>query len=596
MVEVGVMPDPDDDGVQKLGAVSARSAPKAPAAAASPGDILVVDDCATSLSMATQILKRGGYATRIAHDGKEAQQAILASSPSLLLVDFNMPGMTGLQLCEWTKHRDTTADTPVIFLSSIAEHEQKAEAFRKGGADFIAKPVEVEELLFRVGLHLQLSRQQRTLRRTFEEKEAEVLAQLRRSNSELLKLHAAVEQSPSSVIITDVQGRIEYVNHKFSETTGYSLDEVRGRSPKMLSTPETPPATYRELWDAVTHGRVWRGVFRNKRKDGTLFWEQTLIAPVRAEGGDTITHLIALKEDITTQREIEAQLQQAQKMEAIGHLAAGIAHEINTPTQFVSDNLSFLKSSFDDLLELLLAYRRLLAAAAEKPSQEELVRELRAMEERADIDYVIANAPGAFTSSMDGLGRISTIVHAMKEFSHPDQREMELADLNAAILNTLTIARNEYKYVADVEKSLGELPPVPCHVGDMGQVILNILVNAAHAIGDTVRTTGKRGLIRVRSMAEPGFARIEIEDNGTGIPEAAQKHVFEPFFTTKEVGKGTGQGLALAHNVVVKKHKGTLAFETAPGKGTTFIIRLPSSSSAEAGAGADASRRDQPSS
>jgi PAS domain S-box-containing protein len=577
------MPEPDDDAVPNLAPADRISTSCESGAAGASGDILVVDDCATSLTMATQILKRGGYATRIARDGKEAQQAILTHSPSLLLVDPDMPGMNGLQLCEWTKRQPTTADIPVIFLSSMTEHGQKAEAFRKGGADFIAKPIEVEELLLRVGLHLQLSRQHRTLRRTFEEKEAEVQAQLRRSNSELLKLHAAVEQSPSSVIITDVQGRIEYVNHKFSEITGYSFEEVRGRSPRMLSTPETPATTYQELWGAVTHGQIWRGVFRNKRKDGSLFWERTLIAPVHAEGGDTITHLIALKEDITTQREIEGQLQQAQKMEAIGHLAAGIAHEINTPTQFVSDNLSFLRESFDDLLKLLLAYRRVLTVAAERPGQEELIRELGDMEDRADIDYVTANAPNAFESSMDGLRRIGSIVHAMKEFSHPDQREMEPADLNAAIINTLTIARNEYKYVADVETSLGDLPPTLCHVGDICQVILNLLVNAAHAIGDVVQMTGKRGLIRVRSMAESGFVRLEIEDNGTGISEAAQKHVFEPFFTTKEVGKGTGQGLALAHNIVVKKHKGTLSFETASGKGTTFIIRLQSPADTKAG-------------
>jgi len=577
------MPEPDDDVVHNLSAAGgiASSCESAPAGAS--GDILVVDDCATSLTMAAQILKRGGYTTRMAHDGKEAQQAILASSPSLLLVDLDMPGMNGLQLCEWSKRQPATADIPVILLTSMNGHEHKAEAYRKGGADFITKPFEVEELLLRVGLHLQLSRQQQALRRTFEEKEAEVQAQLRWSNREWLKLNAAVEQSPSSVIITDFKGRIEYVNQKFSEITGYSLEEVRGRTPKMFSTPETPATTYRDLWSAITHGQTWRGILRNKRKDGSLFWERTLISPVRAEGGDTITHLIALKEDITAQREIEGQLQQAQKMEAIGHLAAGIAHEINTPAQFVSDNLSFLKKSFDDLLELLLAYRRVLAVTAERPEQEDLVRELRAIEERADLDYAAANAPSALESSMDGLRRIAGIVQAMKGFSHPDQREMEPADLNAAIINTLTIARNEYKYVADVEKSLGNLPPVLCHVGDICQVILNILVNAAHAIGDVVQITGKRGLIRVRSIAEPGFVRIEIEDSGTGIPEAAQKHVFEPFFTTKEVGKGTGQGLTLSHNIVVKKHKGTLSFETTSGKGTTFIIRLPSSTTDDAG-------------
>jgi PAS domain S-box-containing protein len=582
-VEGDTMPRPDDSSGK-----NARAAGRIPTSwrlgiGDAAGDVLVVDDCATSLTLVMQILRHGGYVARTARDARAAQQAILSHAPSLLLVDLDVSKLDGLDLCEWIKRQPSAADHPVVFVSSTADPAHKAEAFRRGGADFIAKPVEAEELLLRVGLHLQLSVQQQALRQSFQEREAEVEAQLRRSNGELLKLHAAVEQSPSSVIMMDREGRIEYVNQKFTEITGYSFEEVRGRTPRVFASPETPEQTYHELWSAITKGEIWRGVMRSKRRDGSLFSERTLISPVRAQAGDTITHFIALQEDITSQQEIEAQLHQAQKMEAIGQLAAGIAHEINTPTQFVNDNVSFLKGAFDDLLELLRAYRSALAAVPAGPGREDLARELRAVEERVDIDYVSADAPSAFEASLDGLRRIATIVQAMKDFSHPDQREMESADLNAAIVNTLTIAHNEYKYVADVEKSLGELPPVPCRVGEVCQVFLNLLVNAAHAIGDVVKVSGKRGLIRVRSVAEPDFVRVEIEDDGTGIPEAAQKRIFEPFFTTKEVGKGTGQGLTLAHNIVVRKHKGTLTFETAVGKGTTFIVRLPRQPDDQAG-------------
>ena len=536
------------------------------------GDILIVDDCFTSLVIASEILHRGGHTTRTASNGERAQVAIRARLPSLLLVDLNMPQMGGLELCEWMRSQPSSADIPVLFLSSTAEPERKRDAFRKGAADFITKPFQPEELLLRVALHLQLSQQQKALRRSFAEREAAVEWQLQKSNRELLKLHAAVEQSPTSVIITDRQSRIEYVNRKFTEITGYTSDEVKGKTPSILRSTDTPPQIHEELWAAITQGKTWRGIFHNRRKNGELYWERTVVAPVRAHGDDTISHFIALKEDITAQREIEAQLQHAQKMEAIGQLAAGIAHEINTPTQFVSDNLYFLKAAFDDLLALLHGYRRALARANHP---EAWSPELRAMEEETDIDYVNANAPGAFESSLEGIKRISSIVSAMKEFSHPDQREMEAADLNAAILNTLTIARNEYKYVADVERDLGALPSVTCHVGDVCQVILNILVNAAHAIGDVTYPSGTRGLIRVRSVAEESHVRIEVEDNGTGIPDSARAHVFEPFFTTKEVGRGTGQGLAIAHNIVVKKHRGSLSFRTETGKGTVFIIRLP---------------------
>jgi signal transduction histidine kinase len=163
----------------------------------------------------------------------------------------------------------------------------------------------------------------------------------------------------------------------------------------------------------------------------------------------------------------------------------------------------------------------------------------------------------------------------MKEFAHPDQKEKVSADLNRALQTTLNIARNEYKYVADVATEFGDLPPVFCHVGDLNQVFLNLIVNAAHAIGDVVRQSGRKGTIRIRTSQEGGLARIDIADTGAGIPEAIRQRVFEPFFTTKEVGKGTGQGLAIARSIVVSKHGGTLMFESEVGKGTTFTIRLP---------------------
>jgi two-component system, NtrC family, sensor kinase len=538
-------------------------------------DILVVDDNAVSLLIASGLLRKGGHESRTARDGQEAQRAIGTKTPSLVLVDLNMPEMSGLELCEWVKRQPGLGEIPVLFLSSTTDPAQKAEAFRKGAADFITKPFQAEEFLLRIGLHLKLSEQQKALRRSIAEREVEVQQQLSHYHAELLKLQSAVEQSPSSVLMTDCQGHIEYVNLKFTETTGYGLEEIRGKTPSILRAPDTPAKVYTEMWGTISQGRIWRGVIHNRRKDGSLYWERTLIAPLRTKDGSSISHYVALKEDITLQLETEAQLRQGQKMEAIGQLAAGIAHEINTPAQFVSDNLSFLKDAFDDLLALLQSYRHALSLVGEVPEHKQLLADLRAVEERADIDYVRTNASEAFQSSLDGIKRIGAIVRAMKEFSHPDQREMEPADLNAAILNTLTIARNEYKYVAEVETTLGELPLVPCHLGDIRQVLLNILVNAAHAIGDAVGRTGKRGLIRIRSIAEGDAVRVEIEDTGTGIPESAREHVFEPFFTTKEVGRGTGQGLAIAHNIVVKKHKGTLSFVTTLGKGTTFVIRLP---------------------
>jgi signal transduction histidine kinase len=193
----------------------------------------------------------------------------------------------------------------------------------------------------------------------------------------------------------------------------------------------------------------------------------------------------------------------------------------------------------------------------------------------ADLPYLVENVPKAFDRALDGLERVATIVRSMKEFAHPDSREMAPVDLNRAVAATLSVANNEYKYVAELETDYGEIPPVTCHVGDVNQVVLNILVNAAHAIGDVVGGTDRKGRIHVRTRQEGDAVVVSISDTGPGIPEAVREHIFDPFFTTKEVGKGTGQGLAIARSVVVEKHGGHLEFDTEAGKGTTFHIRLP---------------------
>jgi signal transduction histidine kinase len=213
------------------------------------------------------------------------------------------------------------------------------------------------------------------------------------------------------------------------------------------------------------------------------------------------------------------------------------------------------------------------------------VAEIRNTEEEIDLAYLDENLPGSFDSCQDGVSRISTIVRAMKEFAHPDQREKAPADLSKALQTTLNIARNEYKYVANVTTELGDLPPVLCHVGDLNQVFLNLIVNAAHAIGDVVGQGGSKGTIRITTVREGDLVRIDIADTGSGIPEAIRHRIFDPFFTTKEVGKGSGQGLAIARSIVVTKHRGSLTFESAVGKGTTFTIRLPIGDSPQAGVG-----------
>jgi PAS domain S-box-containing protein len=298
--------------------------------------------------------------------------------------------------------------------------------------------------------------------------------------------------------------------------------------------------------------------------------------------------------DVTEQRRLENDLAQAQKLESVGRLAAGVAHEINTPVQFVADSVLFVREAMDDLSGVVDKYRDLCNATlqgAQNSGRDAAMlaaaRAAEAAEEEADLDYILENAPVALDRARDGLGRVATIVRSMKEFAHPDCREMVQADINQAIASTLVIASNEYKYVAEVETAFGEIPRVNCYAGEINQVVLNLIVNAAHAIADVVEGApqaedkgsdhgaGPKGLIRVSTRRLDDQVEIAIADSGMGIPVEVRSRVFDPFFTTKEVGKGTGQGLAIARAVVVEKHKGTLHFETEVGRGTTFFIRLP---------------------
>jgi signal transduction histidine kinase len=279
--------------------------------------------------------------------------------------------------------------------------------------------------------------------------------------------------------------------------------------------------------------------------------------------------------DVTDQRRLESELAQAQKLESVGRLAAGVAHEINTPVQFVSDSVSFVREAMDDLSGIVDKYRELRNATEQGADIAAAAKAAEEAEDDADLDYILENAPVALDRARDGLGRVAAIVRSMKEFAHPDRKEMAQSNLNQAIQSTLVIASNEYKYVAEVETNFGEIPLVNCYGGEVNQVVLNLIVNAAHTIADVVKGTDKKGKIRVATRVLDEMVEISIGDTGKGIPVDVRARIFDPFFTTKEVGKGTGQGLAIARSVVVDKHGGTLHFETELGVGTTFFIRLP---------------------
>jgi signal transduction histidine kinase len=274
---------------------------------------------------------------------------------------------------------------------------------------------------------------------------------------------------------------------------------------------------------------------------------------------------------------MEKELAQAQRMQAIGQLAAGIAHEINTPTQYIGDNARFLKDAFAEVGGLLDSFEELLQAARSDAVSDDLLRQMEAKFRSADVSYWAREIPQAIQQSLEGVAHVASIVGAMKEFSHPGNGGKRNVDLNRVISGAITLCHAEWKYVAELVTDFDpELPAVCCVPTDINSVILNLVVNAAHAIA-AVRGKGgsDKGTITVRTRLDGRYAEIRVEDSGGGIPAEIRSQVFDLFFTTKEVGQGTGQGLALTQAIVVDKHGGTIDFETEVGRGTTFIVRLP---------------------
>jgi PAS domain S-box-containing protein len=379
------------------------------------------------------------------------------------------------------------------------------------------------------------------------------------------RLRVVVEHSPDALFLTDVAGTVRFGNPAAATLLGLSEDELAGLPLHSVAHPE----------DAASLGAEHLGLPRPVRfrgPDGD--WIETETVAERVLERDGSSSVVVTVRDVSERQRLELELRHAQKLESVGRLAAGVAHEINTPIQFIGDNVRFLGESVDGLIRLHEAYRELVEAIDDPARRTEALARVERVAQDIDVEFVLEEVPGAITQTLDGIGRVATIVRAMKSFGHPGNDEKTDVDLNEAISSTLVVAANEVKYVAQVETELGELPFVRCHRGDINQVVLNLVINAAHAIAACSDERGQ-GTIRVRTRAEAGWAVIEVSDTGTGIDPAIADKVYDQFFTTKEVGSGTGQGLALAHSLVVDRHGGTIDFTSEVGVGTTFVVQLP---------------------
>jgi PAS domain S-box-containing protein len=388
----------------------------------------------------------------------------------------------------------------------------------------------------------------------------------------------------AAIFVVDPKNQIiEDVNPVAEALCGHSREELLG---KPCNSIDWRDAEGRKFETCILAERnLINEEMRLTRPDGrTVPVIKTVVSAMRR--GEL--RLFEIVFDISDRKALERQLAVAQKLESVGELAAGIAHEINTPTQYIGDNLHFLSTAFAGLGQALSRIEAVALRLAGQCGNAEDRGEIEAAKREADMEFLMDEAPRALEQSREGVARVTSIVSAMKKFSHPGGEEKSAVDLNAAVENTVIVAKNEWKYVADVVLELDHaLPPVFCLPGDFNQVILNILINAAHAIAEKVKGTVGKGRITIRTEPDGDYFKLSITDTGAGISEENRRKIFDPFFTTKEVGKGTGQGLAITHNIVVVKHGGTIDFESEPGQGTTFVVRVPFGEREQAPAASD---------
>lgn len=516
--------------------------------------VLIVDDSSVDRELIARML-RPQFVVLEAESVEAGLEGFQREQPDCVLLDHQMPGGTGLEgLIEFVRVRAV-----VIMVSGSDDEGLAVEAIKRGAHDFIHKKSLNERALLRMITRERERRLLETALRETEQRFDEVAARIaevlwvRSLDGDFLYLSPAFEhiwgRPREGMTLAAWEGHIHPDDRKLSAVAKENLQA----------------------------GREYELEYRIVRPDGQIRRIHNRGYPIVEHGA--VARYGGITRDITEETRLHQELRLAQKLEAIGQLAAGVAHEINTPAQYVTDNVAFLSRSFRDLLPLLQACCELLRHEHTTPE----IHTLRDMAAKADVEYLTTELPAALEQTAAGVDQITKIVRAMKEFAHP-RDDLRAIDLNRAIETTVTIAKNEWKYVADVKLDLApNLVAVAGNPSEINQVLLNLIVNAAHAIGEIKHADDvSKGTIEISTRIEGEHAVIAVADTGCGIPEEIRERIYDPFFTTKALGKGTGQGLAITHRIVAERHGGTIQCESTVGKGTRFIIRLPIIGPAEA--------------
>jgi two-component system NtrC family sensor kinase len=508
-------------------------------------DVLVADDDPVFQKLLAGLLKSWGHNVTLAGDGEEAWSCLRSNDDlRLSIIDWVMPGVDGLEVCR--RIRSAPKSHYVYILMMTAKKDSLLTVMEAGADDYVTKPFDPQELKLRL----------RAGCRVLESEE---------------RYRVIAQTASDGILTTDETGRIQFANAAAAAIFGLKSEELINADLECLA-----PGILNHYWSMVAdcQSACTPIELTGRHSSGRdIPLEVSLSECLQGPQNHIVTAVIR---DITDRRRKERQVTLSQKLESIGQLAAGVAHEINTPIQYVGDNLNFLLDSWNSLFKLLAAYREPAHPELASGTKETLDRMFKLAAE-IDVDYLQMEIPKAIQQSLDGVKRVAEIVGAMRELSHPGGAVKAPVDLNHTINNTLVVSKNSWKYVADLTTDFDpHLGLVNCIAGDVNQVMLNLIINAADAISERLKNGDtERGRITLSTRREEEWVEIRVSDTGTGIPEAVQSKIFDPFFTTKGVGKGTGQGLAIAHAIVVQKHQGALQFETKNGVGTTFVIRLP---------------------
>jgi PAS domain S-box-containing protein len=557
--------------------------------------LLIADDDPISRKMLERALQKIGYDVASVEDGRKAWEAYRSGDIRLVILDWEMPGLDGITLCRKIREMSGERYCYIIILTAKTEFGDLKKAFEAGADDYICKPFNIEE----IGIRIKTG--ERIL--NLEAGHTRLATVIKESRN---KLMAVFDSLSEEIVSLDSHFTIISANKPFVDNHGMGFNEVVGTSALDLDSDlfdQESQASVREVFET---GTVRNFLLRTVAGSGSATVREITCLPV-GDGTDRVSQVVFTSKDITEEqqkseairtlnddlnsamaqvqsknkmledalsqlKENQGHLLQSEKMASIGQLAAGVAHEINNPTGFVNSNLKTLEGYAGDLLGLVDRYRQLFGdLRSDGPLRNEQLFEalsdIEEAEENIDIEYLREDIPELIRESREGMDRITKIVKDLKDFAHPEEEEKNFADINACIESTLNIVWNEIKYKAKLKKHFGDIPPLPCYPGQLNQVFMNLLVNAAQSITD-------QGVIDVRTEVANGRARIVISDTGCGIPQKNLPKIFDPFYTTKPIGKGTGLGLHLVYGII-NKHGGDISVESKVGEGTTFTIEIP---------------------